>query len=230
MANIAQNFRGLPMSELIGGPLIAASDAQVALANNLAKFINDVGFEPDPKNKDQLKARQVSFSFTRPRQTGTVEVDSGMVNYGSETVELSVPFLALVNVPSLFIRTVDIDFEMEVHDTTTEKTSSDTKVDAKTETKFGFLFARSTLNINGSVASHRENTRTSDTSAKYHISVHAEDTGPAEGLSRVLDILQSAISPIKVSPTSGNTADAGKGLPNAAPANGAADNQKAAAK
>lgn len=202
MANIAQNFRGLPMSELIGGPLLAASDAQVALANNLAKFIHEVGFETDPDNKGQLKARQVNFSFTRPTQTG--DGDQATVNYGTETVSLSVPFLALVNTPSLFIRTVDVDFEMEVHDTTTEKTSSDKKVDVKSESKFGFLFARSTVNINGSVASHRENTRTTDTSAKYHVSVHAEDTGPAEGLSRVLDILQSAIAPVQVSPNSSN--------------------------
>ena len=42
---------------------------------------------------------------------------------------------------------------------------------------------------------HKENTRSSDNSAKYHVQVLAEDTGMPEGLARVLDILHTAIQP-----------------------------------
>jgi hypothetical protein len=55
------------------------------------------------------------------------------------------------------------------------------------------------VHIQGSVATHKENTRTSDNSAKYSVAVHAEDKGMPEGLARVLDILQSAAAPRKVS-------------------------------
>ena len=39
-------FDGLPMGDLIGGPLTAASDAQVRLANATADFIKLIGGQP----------------------------------------------------------------------------------------------------------------------------------------------------------------------------------------
>jgi hypothetical protein len=39
-------FGGLPLSDLIGGPLTAASDAQVRLANAPADFIKSIGEQP----------------------------------------------------------------------------------------------------------------------------------------------------------------------------------------
>jgi len=51
------------------------------------------------------------------------------------------------------------------------------------------------VHVEGSVSSHKENTRSSDNSAKYHVEVHAEDRGMPEGLARVLDIMQQAITP-----------------------------------
>lgn len=44
-AGIAEQVSGLPMDELIGGPLRAACDAQVQLAQETADFINAVGFD-----------------------------------------------------------------------------------------------------------------------------------------------------------------------------------------
>ena len=52
-----------------------------------------------------------------------------------------------------------------------------------------------TVHVEGSIAAHKENTRTSDNSAKYHVQVLAEDSGMPEGLARVLDMMQSAIQP-----------------------------------
>jgi hypothetical protein len=49
------------------------------------------------------------------------------------------------------------------------------------------------------VATHKENTRSSDNSAKYHVAVHAEDKGMPEGLARVMDILQTACVPRRIS-------------------------------
>jgi hypothetical protein len=69
----------------------------------------------------------------------------------------------------------------------------------QTEIKVGWGIFSAKVNIQGSVASHKENTRTSDNSAKYTVAVHAEDKGMPEGLARVLDILQTSAAPRKVS-------------------------------
>jgi len=42
--------------------------------------------------------------------------------------------------------------------------------------------------------------RSSDNSAKYTVSVHAEDKGMPEGQARVMDILQTAAAPRKIGP------------------------------
>ncbi len=55
-----------------------------------------------------------------------------------------------------------------------------------------------TVNISGSVSSHKENTRSSDQSAKYYVEVHAADNGMPEGLARVLYIVAQSVAPTSV--------------------------------
>ena len=65
---MSDQFRGLPMKDLIGGPLQAACDAQVLLAQASTDFIHNVGMENPAKDGDPLKVRTVDFSFDRPVQ------------------------------------------------------------------------------------------------------------------------------------------------------------------
>ncbi len=191
MSEIASQFTGLPMADLIGGPLQAACEAQVSLANATADFIQRVGFSQDGKT-----ARMVDFSFKRPGESATQSATS--VSYRQEEVKMSVPFLTVVNTPALSIKKVSITFDMEVKSSTSSRESSDRsgKLDAEASLGFGCFKAR--VNISGSVSSHKENTRSTDTSAKYHVEVMAEDTGMPEGLHRLYDLLQSAIAPREI--------------------------------
>lgn len=210
MSQIATQFSGLPMADLIGGPLQAACDAQVSLANATADFIRQVGF-----NEDGSQVKMVSFSFTRPGENAITSPTG--TDYGQERVEMNVPLLTLVNTPALSIKRVNITFDMEVKNTTSEKSSQDMSAQASAEASFGFGCFKAKVNISGSVSSHKENTRSSDTSAKYHVEVFAEDSGMPEGMHRLYDILQSAISPEKISHD-----DNGSGGSVAAPAPAAA--------
>lgn len=190
---LGNEFSGLPMGELIGAPLTAACDAQVRLAMATADFINLVGF-----NKDG-SVRNVDFSFFRParptaQQAGAPVSQDALV----EKVQLSVPFLSIVNIPALKVKSVDITFDMEVKssESSTESSKKDLGFEAEGKGSIG-PFSLS-VKVNGSVSTAKENTRKTDKSAKYHVEVHALDEGMPEGLSRVLDILQSAIAPVGV--------------------------------
>lgn len=184
LVNMGQQFSGLPMQDLIGSPLRAACDAQVMLAGATAKFINEVGFERDNKG-NVLGTRIMDFKFNKP-----VMDEKGVMKH--QEVSLAVPMLSIVNIPSLSVKSVDISFDMEVKSSFEEKSSDDKS--AKVDAKLGW--GPVSVSVSGSVSSHKENTRKSDNSAKYHVEVHALDNGMPEGLSRVLDILQSAIAPI----------------------------------
>jgi hypothetical protein len=192
LIDMASQFKGLPMSDLIGSPLTAACEAQVRLANATADFIKYVGFLPPAEgDKNGVGATRLAhFAFTRPTQ------DPGDVTKTvDEHVTLDVPLLAIVKIPALAITRVDITFDMEVKSSFMAKESTDASAKMAADIKFGWGPISATVHLEGSVATHKENTRSSDNSAKYHVQVLAEDSGMPEGLSRVMDILHSAIQP-----------------------------------
>lgn len=207
LVNMSDQFKGLPMADLIGGPLSAACDAQLKLANATADFIKTIGFLP-PATPEDLKAgklgdtRTALFKFKRPvdNPKGQEVTKLGQPpSIMEEEVELQVPLLALVRIPNLSIRTVDVTFDMEVKSSFSEKKASDAEASMAADVSVGWGVFSAKVHIQGKVSSHQENTRTSDNSAKYHVLVHAEDSGMPEGLARVMDILQTAIAPRKIS-------------------------------
>lgn len=192
LINIASQFTGLPMGDLIGAPLTAACDAQVRLANATADFIKYVGFQPPAENDPNGvgATRLAHFGFTRP-----IPDPAGGNQMKDETVTLDVPLLAIVKIPALSITKVDITFDMEVKSSFSAKESDDKSGSLSADASVGWGPFKASVHVEGSVSSHKENTRSSDNSAKYHVQVLAEDNGMPEGLARVLDILQSAIVP-----------------------------------
>lgn len=190
LVSMANQFSGLDMAALIGGPLRAACEAQTMLARSTLEFIQDVGLEPADENGVR-KVRTANFSFDR-----TADGVNGQM--GSEKVEMNVPLLAIVNVPTLSIDTVDVTFDMEVKSSTSSESSSDKN--GELEANAGLKIGPFSMNvkIKGSIACHEKNTRSSDNSAKYHVQVHASQQKTPEGLMRMLDIISSAVAPSSV--------------------------------
>lgn len=203
--SMGNEFSGLPMGDLIGAPLTAACDAQVRLAKATADFINTVGFNPeldaDGKPTEKMAPRQIDFSFWRPAQrpAGAPGEGGGAGEAYVEKVVVSVPFLAVVNVPALAIKSVDISFDMEVKTAETSKETDNKTIGGEASVNFGWGPVSGSVKVSGSVSTAKENTRSTDKSAKYHVELKARDDGMPEGLSRVLDIMQSAIAPLAVS-------------------------------
>lgn len=191
LVSMQDQFSGLDMGALIGGPLKAACDAQVLLAKATSDFIENVGMDAVDENGVR-KVRTVDFSFERPSTSPDGE------GIGTEKVNLSVPLLSIVKVPTLAVDDVNVTFDMEVKSSVRSEKKLDKSlgVDAKMGLKAGPFTAD--VSIKGSVSSHESNTRSSDNSAKYHVQVHAKDTGMPEGLAKVLDILSSASAPASI--------------------------------
>ena len=137
MGNIANQFTGLPIENLIAAPLLAAAEGQKSLA-------------------------------------------------------------ATTNIPSLCVDSIDVEFEMEVSAQSASKSSTDASAELNVKGGFGCWSASFT----GKVSHHSENSRSSDTSAKYSISVKGKQEKP-EGLMKVLDMLNNSIGKQKEAPASG---------------------------
>ncbi|ABD82162.1 DUF2589 domain-containing protein [Saccharophagus degradans] len=178
--SVGNEFSGLPMEELIGGPLAASCIAQYNLAQTMVTFINKIGFKDG-------KTTTLDFDLERP-------VDNGSGTLSTEVVSVKAPLLGLVPIPALLIESVTIDFSMEVKSSTTSKTSTEASVE--TEASGGGLFWKGS--IKGKVATNRENTRSTDNTAKYNVNVVARQQQPQEGMAKLMDLMASAVDPIKI--------------------------------
>ena len=178
--NVTDNFKGLPMRELIAAPLIAAAEAQQELAATAWNFYQQIAFD----GKSGNKARILEFDVERP-----IQQNEKMTTI-KQTVK--VPFIGLVPIPALLIDRVDVDFQMEVTDTSNVKSTTNAEVETKASAKHWFINAE----ISGKVTTARENTRMTNQTAKYQIHVSASQQPQTEGLSKLMDIMASCIEPI----------------------------------
>tara|TARA_Y100001963_G_C6677088_1_gene397983 strand:- start:209 stop:757 length:549 start_codon:yes stop_codon:yes gene_type:complete len=175
---IANQFTGLPIENLIAAPLLAASEGQKSLAATTAAFITDVGLD------EKGNTKSVTFNY----------------DDGSDKVVLDVPLLSIINIPSLCVDTIDVEFNMEV--STQQSTKSSTDSSATVNASCGFACWKASFE--GKVSHHSESNRSSDTSAKYTISVKGKQEKP-EGLMKVLDMLNDTIGKSKDAPADGST-------------------------
>jgi hypothetical protein len=178
-SNVTDKFKGLPMRELIAAPLIAAAEAQQELAATAWNFYKQIAFDDDGKT-----ARVLEFDIKRPIQ------QDGVMTTMPQSVKA--PFIGLVPIPSLLIDRVDVDFQMEVTDTSNVKSTINAKVETKVSGKSWLISAE----ISGKVTTARENTRMTNQTAKYQIHVTASQQPQTEGLSKLMDIMASCIEPI----------------------------------
>jgi len=178
-SNVTDKFKGLPMRELIAAPLIAAAEAQQELAATAWNFYKQIAFDDDGKT-----ARVLEFDIKRPIQ------QDGVMTTMPQSVKA--PFIGLVPIPSLLIDRVDVDFQMEVTDTSNVKSTINAKVETKVSGKSWLISAE----ISGKVTTARENTRMTNQTAKYQIHVSASQQPQIEGLSKLMDIMASCIEPI----------------------------------
>jgi hypothetical protein len=187
MADIAQQFAGLPIEDLIVSPIIGMAKGQAKLNDVTWKYISEVAFVTDKDGKTQ--ARSLDVEMNRVVTDGTT---------GEQTVQTlysKVPMLPLVPLPSLAITSADIEFTMEVKTSEVDKSSTDTESSIQASASGGFWGMKYSVSMAGKVATHKENTRSTDNSAKYNVKVHAEQLPATEGMLKLSDYLTQMLEP-----------------------------------
>lgn len=153
LANIAEQFQGLPMDSLIGGPLNAIADANGKMAKSQTQFILESGFNITKKEvvhyeweNDSWKKKEdlvtvydpimINLSLSRPsldengNQLLIEEYENGKITKkAAPNAEFSikVPLLSVIPINSLGVQSAEINFEMEVKSSSEEKTSESSK-------------------------------------------------------------------------------------------------------
>lgn len=222
MAGIADQFAGLPIEDLIVQPLVGMAKGQAQLNDVTWAYINQVAFReptdaeiqadaalPDGQKKGYVKGKKITNSIdvqlnryvTEMVDTGVQDKDGQQIfepTLKLQQINSMVPMLPLVPLPSLAITAADIKFTMEVKTSEATKSSVDKSFESSASASGGFWGMKYSVSMTGKVASHSENTRSSDQSAKYDVSVHAEQLPATEGMSKLSDMLNMMMDPAVV--------------------------------
>ena len=187
MADIAQQFAGLPIEDLIVSPIVGMAKGQAKLNDVTWKYISEVAFVTDKDGK--TSARSLDVEMNR------VVTDGATGEQTVQTLYSKVPMLPLVPLPSLAITSADIEFTMEVKTSEVDKSSTDTETSASVSASGGFWEMKYSVSMAGKVSTHKENTRSTDNSAKYNVKVHAEQLPATEGMLKSSDYLTQMLEP-----------------------------------
>jgi hypothetical protein len=207
LVSMAQQFTGLPMRSLIGGPLTAAAQANSMMAVTQTNFMLDTCFNQEGEGETRtLSPVMVTMSITRGVITETEGADGnpGAPIISNVTTSFDVPLLTLIPLNSLGVTDVEVGFEMEVKssysDEATQESSSAGHVDSGFESKLGVGWFSVEVKGNVSYDSSQKSTNTTNyqksNSAQYTVSVKAGQLPLPEGVTTIIQAYTNCVSPI----------------------------------
>lgn len=176
--NVADAYRDLPISELIGQPFAAACKSNVLMAQAMYNYLEKVSFDKDGNT------RTIDFDLKQPY------TDPSSNALDVIPIHVEAPFIGLAPIPSLLIDNVTVDFTMTVSASVQE---TDT-----TEATFGGEGKSDNFTFNASVTASNERIRNTNQEASYVIHAEANQQQQTEGLSKLMDIMASCIAPMAV--------------------------------
>ncbi|WP_443976556.1 DUF2589 domain-containing protein [Treponema succinifaciens] len=106
-SSIAQQFTGLPMSDLIGGPLMAVSEANGNMAKKQTQFLFDTCFKAS-KDNDTVEPIMIKLNMTRAVLSFSDDGTTPSTSYFTTTIDLKIsPF---IRTERAFISIEDLSF------------------------------------------------------------------------------------------------------------------------
>jgi hypothetical protein len=174
--DLVSELNNIDFQKMIGGPLQAAVDAQVSSSLATVNFINAVGFADDGNGNRQLV--MVDFSHTR----NDVDANGNVV---PKEIHVKVPLLAMLQVPSLRIEQVVVDFNVKLNSVESSKVSTDLGVNAQVSGGWG------PVSFKVSASYQRKATTGVEVKKEYALNVNVkavQDEIPT-GLEKILNLL-----------------------------------------
>ncbi|EKM5758951.1 DUF2589 domain-containing protein [Cronobacter turicensis] len=187
---IGSVINALPLEHMIGGPLQAMIKAQVQASKAYADFLLSVCIKDG-------KAEAVQFDYDE-----TVVDEKGVIQ-GVVKKTMRIPLLAAISHPNISIEEGTIDFELEVSQS--ESSNSETAAEASLEASVGW--GPFSVKISGRVSHKAQQTRSTDTRAKYSIHTQVKRQPPPEALMRVIDFLTDAATRPAILPSEAKKLD-----------------------
>ncbi|MCW3161981.1 DUF2589 domain-containing protein [Chryseobacterium oryctis] len=186
-AEFAAEIGSMDFSKIIGGPLDACVKAQSNASVSTVNFIKEVGFETDSNGLNKLRMAEFKYKKMGPNPDFDPDKPESSTNPKQKLndVEITVPFIALLNVPSFRIETCEVDFNVKLNSTYTKDVSDEFGIKAGASGGFG------PVKFNVDVSYKRSSATGIKIEKEYSLGVKVRATNdemPA-GLEKVLGLL-----------------------------------------
>ena len=176
-------LEGLPIKHLIATPFIEAAEAQKQLAFATTSFIKDACVDKDGK------IIMVDMTYDTADASGTT------------MSHIKVPLLTILNVPSLLIQKMSVDFKIEILDIVTvdNVVKKDNTSDLGVNVGASWSGWGAKVNVDVKYATTAKISQTSSskdsisTKSEYQVHVEAAQNMPP-GLTQLLDTLTKSVS------------------------------------
>jgi len=183
--NLTAELNNIDFRKMIGGPLQAAVDAQVASSMATVNFIKSVGFvqKLDSSGNPDGFPELVMVDFTHTRK----DVDPKTGVETDNDTHVKVPLLAMLPIPSLRIEHVIIDFNVKLNSVESSSTSDELGVKAEVGGGWG------PVNFKVSASYQRKTATNVEVKKEYSLNVNVkavQDEIPA-GLEKILGMLSA---------------------------------------
>ncbi|MGE0228738.1 MAG: DUF2589 domain-containing protein [Dehalococcoidia bacterium] len=200
MSRAVQELSQIPFAHLIGAPMKAAVEAQSLAAQSTVEFIQKVGFKqpaagaPDAlftnpdQNADAGEIRNITLEYQKLDENGTLS-----------SFSLVVPLLSIVPIPYLRVDEMTIDFKAKLTDSVVRNTNTSFSLDTTVGGSYSAFWSPVKLDFRVNAAFKTSTSSQASATRDYSMDIHvrAVSQDMPGGLSRILDILESAISETK---------------------------------
>lgn len=178
--NFVSELNNIDFMKMIGGPLQAAVDAQIASSMATVNFIKQVGFTAVDPAVPGSKSELIMVDFSHDRKDVNPDGTDNLTS-----IAVKVPLLAMLPIPALRIEHVDINFNVKLNSVESEKVSDKLGVAAEVGGAYG------PVNFKVSASYQRKTATNVEVKREYALSVNVkavQDEMPA-GLERILALL-----------------------------------------
>jgi len=178
-ANLGQELANLDFDSIIGGPLLAAVNAQAQAAATTIDFINRVGFKKGADNSTQIA--MVSFGYQLP----------GNGTSGPIQAQMNIPALTLFPIPYIEISEIILDFNVKLNSVSNSETSTSTDFSGSSSSSGG----TQGVNFQAAISTQRLTRDNVKVQRDFSLTVHVRASAAPlpVGIQRILDQLDVAI-------------------------------------
>ncbi len=161
-------FKQIPFKEILAAPLTAVIDAQKVAAGIRLDFIEKLN------NAEPQRFQREVFTKTE-----------GAANKKNTSKrEVSVPLLAITDVPGLNIDSLSVEFEYEINQVFDEK--KEREAGSSLEGKAGIFGGLGSIGLSGSFSSKKSTDYSVNKSGSMSVRLNASESGTPEGLRKVM--------------------------------------------